>query len=80
MCINFHKSEKLIPYTSYQWNVGSAWQSYYFLKFNLTAGYNQVCVAEKDTTKTAFRTKHEAYESIAMSFGMSNAPQPFKPS
>ena len=48
-----------------------------FSKIDLTAGYNQVRVANNDITKTAFRTKYIAYKSVVMNFGMTNAPSTF---
>ena len=48
-----------------------------FSKIDLTAGYNQVRVVDKNIPKTAFRTKYGAYKSIVMNFGMTNAPSTF---
>ena len=45
-----------------------------FSKINLTFGYNQVCITEKDIPKTAFRTKYGVYKSVVMNFSMTNAP------
>ena len=45
-----------------------------FSKIDLTAGYNQVRVADNDIPKTAFRTKYGAYKSVVMNFGMTNTP------
>ena len=48
-----------------------------FSKIDLTAGYNQVRVANNDIPKTAFRTKYGAYKSVVIYFGMNNAPSTF---
>ena len=48
-----------------------------FSKIDLTAGYNQVRVANNDILKTAFRTKYSAYKSVVMNFGMTNTPSTF---
>ena len=48
-----------------------------FSKINLTAGYNQVQIANKDIHKTAFRTIYSAYETVVMNFGMTNTPSTF---
>ena len=43
-----------------------------FFKINLTAGSNQVQIANKDIPKTAFRTKYGALKTVVMNFGMTN--------
>ncbi|QRW18000.1 Retrotransposable element Tf2 protein [Rhizoctonia solani] len=41
-------------------------------------GYNNVQVKEGDKWKTAFRTKYGLYESLVMTFGLTNAPASFQ--
>ena len=48
-----------------------------FSKINITAGYNQVPIANKDIPKTAFRTKYSAYETVVINFRMTNTPFTF---
>ncbi|QRW23021.1 Retrotransposable element Tf2 protein [Rhizoctonia solani] len=49
-----------------------------FTKLDLQWGYNNVWVKEGDKWKTAFCTKYSLYESLVMTFGLTNAPASFQ--
>ncbi|CCO37816.1 Retrotransposable element Tf2 155 kDa protein type 1 [Rhizoctonia solani AG-1 IB] len=49
-----------------------------FTKLDLQWGYNNVCVKEGNEWKTAFCTKYGLFESLVMTFSLTNAPAAFQ--
>ena len=52
----------------------------YFIKLDIVAAFNKICMAEEKEWKTAFRTRLRLYKYLVMPFGLSNAPAPSKTS
>ena len=53
-------------------------QSHYFSKMNVWWGYNNICIAEGDGWKAAFRTNRGLYKPTVMLFGLTNLPATFQ--
>ena len=50
----------------------------YYSKFDLHAGYNNICIQEGDEAEAAFKTPLGLFEPTVMTFGLCNAPVTFQ--
>ena len=78
ICVDYHKLNKVTVADPQQMKTPEdlfqrLGKSSYFSKIDLSEGYWQILVAEKNVKKTAFVTPDGNYEFIRMSFGMKNS-------
>ena len=52
--------------------------SWYFTKFNVHWGYNNICIKESDKWKAAFKCSLGLFEPLVITFGLCNAPATFQ--
>ena len=83
MCVDYRKLNSItekpvftIPDSTYLFDQLDGCE--YFSTIDLSQGYYQVPVAEKDSSKTAFTTKSGHYEFLKLPFGLSGAPACFQ--
>ena len=48
-----------------------------FSKIDFRSGYHQLKIRDEDVFKIAFRSRYEHYESLVMSFSLTNSPTTF---
>jgi len=83
MCIDYRglnlKTRKnTYPLPLIQTCIDQMGKSKFLSTLDLTSGYWQIRVAEKDIEKTAFNTRYGKYEFLVMPFGLTNAPATFQ--
>jgi len=82
MCIDYRmlNSKTLknsYPFPRIQDCIDNLGRAIHLSSLDMTTGYWQLCVAEKDVPKTAFNTRYGKYEFLVMSFGLTNASVTF---
>ena len=78
MCVDYRKLNLITvadpaPMTTAENLFGKLGKCQYYSTIDLSKGYGQIPVAEKNIHKTAFVTQDGRYESLRMPFGMKNS-------
>ena len=83
MCVDYRAlnaktARPIYPIPSSEEIFESIGNAKYFSSLDLSSGYHQVAIAEKDREKTAFSTRYGQYEFNRMPFGLCSAPATFQ--
>jgi hypothetical protein len=83
MCVDYRALNRLtikdkFPLPNLHDQLQYVQQAKYFSSLDLTQGYYQIPVKEKDRPKTAFRTADGIFQWNVMPFGLTNAPATFQ--
>ena len=78
MCIDYRQLNKVTIKNKYPlYRIDELFnqlkRSSFFLKIDLCSGYHQLRVRDEDIPKIAFHTRYDHYESLVMSFLITNA-------
>ena len=82
-CIDYRKLNKVtrkdsFPLPRIEQCIDTLAGNWWFSTLDMTSGYWQIEVDERDRDKTAFSTKYGLFEHIRMPFGITNAPAIFQ--